>query len=381
MSGALAILALGVVLAQEPDPELEFHRGVVLGSARVLGMGGACIAVAEGARSQLMNPAAIARRKQGGWVRRLDGDADLATVNLPWSERPRSPSNLDESQPQWLLTTNANARYNRVGVGVGLLSHAYSFEAGALRLRQNELSVGAALTSRDASWTVGVLGVWEDTAVVRTGPGGGPVLSASGPGFVLGGLWSPADRNTRLGAQVMLGEQAPNVVQRSEDPAEGYALSGVHSPWQVGLGGAVRFGGPSPWNARPRFGDTSSWVLPFVPSVLLAGDLVLIGPSAGAVSPGAWLEGRRDSAALSWTARTGAEATVWDGRLRARTGFYWEPGRFTDTPGRLHTTFGADVRVRVKIRSRVTLPLDFRLTPAVDLAPGYVRTGFGVGVW
>lgn len=370
-----------VCLAQEQAPVLEFHRGGVMGSARILGMGGACIGVAEGARSQLLNPAAMARRSQGGWSRSLDGDVDLATINLPWSQRVRSPQNLDEAQPLWLVTTNANARYRRVGVGAGLLSHAYTAQDGALRLRQNEWVVGGALTSKDAAWTFGALLVWEETAIVQTGFPPQELLAATGPGLTVGGLYAPPGHNVRVGAQAMLGERSRNTLTTAALPEE-LALAGVHSPWQLGLGGAVRLGGPSPWNPRPRWdGPPPANPLPFAPSVVLAADLLLIGPSAGAISPGAWLEGRTDQAWLSWTARTGAEATVWDGRLRARGGFYWEPGRFAETPGRLHTTLGADVRVRLRVRSRVSFPLDFRITPAVDAAPGYVRTGFGVGVW
>ena len=79
-----------------------------------------------------------------------------------------------------------------------------------------------------------------------------------------------------------------------------------------------------------------------------AADLVITGPSANAYGLDAFGAARARSAPAgtsSWSLRGGAEYEWLPGRLRLRGGSYWEPGRFEGVSGRLHGTFGIEVRV------------------------------------
>ncbi|MGE5182384.1 MAG: hypothetical protein ACM31C_10000, partial [Acidobacteriota bacterium] len=65
-------------------------------------------------------------------------------------------------------------------------------------------------------------------------------------------------------------------------------------------------------------------------------------------------------------------------RLRVRGGSYWEPGRFEGVSGRLHGTFGIEVRVFEfhawgRRRGRITL--------TEDAAAGYNNVGLSIGFW
>jgi len=75
----------------------------------------------------------------------------------------------------------------------------------------------------------------------------------------------------------------------------------------------------------------------------------------------------------------GADYGWLPGRLRIRGGSYWEPGRFVGVPGRLHVTFGIELRV---------LELQFwdkprrgRITLTSDVAEQYRNGGLAIGFW
>jgi hypothetical protein len=85
--------------------------------------------------------------------------------------------------------------------------------------------------------------------------------------------------------------------------------------------------------------------------------------------------GRHTSVSL----RGGLEYEWLPGRLRLRGGSYWEPGRFVGVPGRLHVTFGLEVRVfqfglwGKQRRGRVSL--------TSDVAERYTNGGISIGFW
>lgn len=112
----------------------------------------------------------------------------------------------------------------------------------------------------------------------------------------------------------------------------------------------------------------------------VASDIVI----TGSVPHGYGLEAfgehelQRSGKNVSYSLRGGVEYEWLPGRLRLRGGSYWEPGRFDGVSGRLHGTFGIEVRafeanVWGRRRGRVTL--------TGDIAERYRNLGVSIGFW
>jgi hypothetical protein len=69
----------------------------------------------------------------------------------------------------------------------------------------------------------------------------------------------------------------------------------------------------------------------------------------------------------------GVESEVLPNRIALRAGTYFEPSRYQTSAGRLHMTGGADLRVDVG--------LAWKLSVVFDVAPGWVNTSAGLGLW
>jgi hypothetical protein len=147
----------------------------------------------------------------------------------------------------------------------------------------------------------------------------------------------------------------------------------VRAPWRAVAGGAYRWA-PTTWNREvmTRFRDEEAFTL--------AADLVVTGPTENGYGVEAFgqhmLQRSGRHAAISL--RTGVEYEWLPGRLRVRTGGYWEPGRFDETAARLHITAGADLRM---------FEFDLwglrrgRLSVTGDIATRYTNVGLSIGFW
>ncbi|MFP2896950.1 hypothetical protein [Corallococcus sp. 4LFB] len=132
MRGTLAALACAVSLTAspasaqddvptEPRPErLYFNSGALLGSARMVGLGGAYVGIAEGAAGVSSNLSALAQRSPS-----LERDWDLG-VTLSWLDLPftgtkrRDVDNdglADESVDNRQLLGALMLQYKRFGIG------------------------------------------------------------------------------------------------------------------------------------------------------------------------------------------------------------------------------------------------------------------------
>jgi hypothetical protein len=76
--------------------------------------------------------------------------------------------------------------------------------------------------------------------------------------------------------------------------------------------------------------------------------------------------------------RGGAEYEWLPGRLRLRAGTYWEPARYDDVGGRLHLTFGTELRV---VEFRLWGRRRFELSLTGDVAVRYRNVGLSIGFW
>jgi hypothetical protein len=139
------------------------------------------------------------------------------------------------------------------------------------------------------------------------------------------------------------------------------------------VGGAWRFA-PTQWNqlVGGNFRDERS--------LTIATDVVVVGASKEAYGIEAFgmhqlqRTGRNTAVSL----RGGAELEALPGRLRLRAGSYWEPERYDDVGGRIHVTFGLELRVFEffawgRRRGRISF--------TGDVAERYRNMALSIGFW
>jgi hypothetical protein len=147
----------------------------------------------------------------------------------------------------------------------------------------------------------------------------------------------------------------------------------VTTPWRALVGGAWRFS-PTQWNqlVGGNFRDERS--------LTLAADVVVVGASKEAYGIEAFgmHQLQRTGRNVAVSVRGGAEWEWIPGRLRLRAGSYWEPERYDDVGGRIHFTFGTELRVFEffgwgRRRGRISF--------TADIAERYRNIALSVGFW
>ncbi|HEY9595505.1 MAG TPA: hypothetical protein VHE79_13585, partial [Spirochaetia bacterium] len=206
--------------------------------------------------------------------------------------------------------------------------------------------------------------------------GAAPLFSITAPGLEAGATWVPELRSYRFGAQLATGISGGKVDVEGCDPMScmGYILPDrVVAPWRAAVGAAYRMA-PTAWNQQVAGDFRDERALTVVADVVVAGS----DDDAFGLEAFGEHQLQRTGEHPSFSARGGAEYEWLPGRLRVRAGSYWEPGRFEGVGGRVHATFGTEVRV-----------FDFhawghrrgRITVTGDLASRYQNLSLSVGFW
>jgi hypothetical protein len=118
--------------------------------------------------------------------------------------------------------------------------------------------------------------------------------------------------------------------------------------------------------------------------LLLSMSLLVSGRVRDAVGVESFLDQvvNRSGASVVFSPRFGAEAEVWENRLKTRGGVYLEPTRFATSSPRAHATLGMDLRL---FRWNVfgLWPDDFmwQVGGSVDVARRYLTWGVSIGGW
>jgi hypothetical protein len=362
--------------------DIDLHLGIPFGSPRIVAMGGTTTALSEGATGILGNPAAVAARPLASretW----DWDGTLGGFS------PGLGSDFDNNGFEGahtrgvaLGTAGLLGFYERWGLGVGLGGVTYTI-APAEGRQTIDISalVGRVVvgrTFRDETWVLGGGLRFGSLSTGHSGVKDGQLFGVGGGSVEAGVLASPAGRAFRVGARGSLPVHGSDVEAKC-DPTNcnGHILpERAVVPWEIAAGVAVRLA-PSGggFRAQPgvRYRDEKAWTL--------AADVVASGP----VRRGAGIEAfaidrlQRSGRTVALSYRAGAEHELWPSLLRLRAGAYWEPGRFDAVPGRLHLTFGGELKI-------VAFPLlgaerRLSLSLAGDVARRYGSAGFSLGFW
>lgn len=340
---------------------IEIYQGPIFSNSKILGMGGASIGVAEGAGAQSTNPAALANRIIYDELSNFDWDV-LFEYLVDISAETKIENNGRDTNPADkidLTSMGGLIQYKKWGYGLVAngLTHEMCVEESASDCSDPNKNVhfsavnaylGAGKSFSKGKYLFGanLVGSYIDLGTKKNVD----LVSLSGVGLQLGFLWKDPDKNYRLGMSL----RSP-VNVRADSESNKNKVLGLQAPqktslpWNIGFGFSYYWGARQ-FNKRQDFSKRSSYLkeqkLPRR-YYLLAADLVVVGIQKNAVGIESWLLQEDQSAGdfLGLSPRVGFETEFWPNRLKGRIGTYREPSRFHDVDGRLHGTFGFDLRL------------------------------------
>jgi hypothetical protein len=382
LASALAFVPVTAAPAHADHPPvtnrnyaIDLYDGVALGSGTIVGMGGAGAANVNGTPGVLLNPAAVAVRlttDNDSWG--LDGHVDFLTGIFATDS---DYDNNGQAEPGGALILT-------VGFGGRIHDWAIALTATGASVPLGGTADLSARTVRArfslARWFPGydlALGIGVQTAQFQLAPSSGDALfSISGATGIAGASWAPHMSDVRLAAAFDGPIDGGQVETDSCDPdnCNGYILPAhVRAPWRALGGIAYRWSG-SAWNQQVRGPYRDERAL------TLAADAVVTGATAQGYGLQAFAahELQRSGRHTAISLRGGAEFEWIPGRLRLRAGSYWEPARFDAVSGRLHGTFGVDLRV---LSFELWGPRRGLISFLADFASRYRNVGLGVGLW
>lgn len=380
-SVVLGISLTGQPLAHADDPitstnyTIEFYDGVAIGNTQLVGMGGAGSALQAGTSGSLLNPSAMAVRPT---TDTLDWNWDWH-IDFLTAGGSKDYDNNGQNSPGGasLLTAGLGFRIQDWAVAGTFIGQAAPIEGSSPALDVEAVRLRGMLSKYfpaiDTAIGVGVQS--GSLQVDNNADDQDPLFQVTGVGAIVGATWLPKYRDVRVAAAFesrIVGKD----ISASCDPmnCQGFILPDrVTTPWRVVLGGAWRFS-PTQWNqlVGGNFRDERS--------ITFATDIVIAGASTEAYGVEAFgmhllqRTGRNTAVSI----RGGAEFEAFPGRLRLRAGSYWEPARYDGVPGRIHVTFGTELRVFEffawgRRRGRISL--------TGDVAERYRNIALSVGFW
>ncbi len=389
------LLSLPAPAQDTPRPgRMYLSPGLLLGSTRLVGLGGAYVGIAEGSSSFTSNLAAIAHRKPSlaaPWT----VDLALSYLDLPLG----NPEALDldndgapdQARAARQLVSGLFVQIGGAGLGgyhrTSLSRFCLSETCGA----DGEVSVTLSTSAIAAAVALGhdelllAMGLFASTGEFEAGPAR---WSYGNFGVSFDALYRPVDRNFRIGLSLK-----PQIVGplTSELRRLGTALPfrSLASPFVFSLGGSMRLGeGSERYNrlsiAKLRelgvVGEGWDTPLPWDSTAgawLLSAQVEVIAQLEGAVPIRAFLEPgppRLIAQRTQLAPRAGVEHESWPGRLRTRLGSYLEPSPFEDRLHRLHLTGGFEVFLFRYLE-------DWALSLSFDVASRYSDLGISIGFW
>jgi len=332
-------------------------------------MGGASVALAEQATGLGANPAAPAVR--GATANdRFEWDWSLDWLNPDLGDDFDNNGQNDGTGDSAVVTAGLAFELEKWGLGFGLTVAGRSFGEAEIGS-----TIGWALLARSFGATddvsVGV-GVRAGQFTIADREGARELVSVASVSPTAGVLWRPADIDLRVGlsGSLPVNASAPSCASCGELVIP----ERVRLPWDVAIGAAWRFG-PTRWN-RPIEGEFRD-----ERALTVAADLLVIGALGDANGIQRWMNGELQPSGrdVAVSLRGGADLEAIPAWVRLRAGSYWEPGRLEGAGGRLHGTFGTEVRVLAfRLWSH---PYRVRLSFTADLARHYGNWGFSIGFW
>jgi hypothetical protein len=267
------------------DYGIDLYQGPVLSANRVIGLGGAFVAIADGVEGSAINPAAAAARTPFSYGH-FDYDLGLG-ITFPsgikntdfWNSGHRTELPKSQSLDFLFFNLALQLQFGRWGFGLSTDFQRYSL-LRAVDVTQNaardrlaaQIAIGhlqVAHSFADGQLLVGVgmrttgLSVTKERA---TSVASQQLFSTVGTGFETGFIWRPTDWQIRVGGAYHGGfntQASPKsqtfILYQGDPNNQLYLPTRVALPWDVNLGFAAQIG-PRPLN--PRWVDPSSVLEP-----------------------------------------------------------------------------------------------------------------------
>jgi hypothetical protein len=377
---------------------VDTFTGPVISPARITGLGGAFVGVAEGLEGAQANPAAVAQRS-----RRLDRAWDWDWLLTWYVPDPRDVVRQDlgnDGQVDSSLSGLGNAQLGlslQLGrLGVGIFGRGWNLAAprgalGDVEVEKTDASLAFGWAALRDSLVLGA-SVTAVSGTVSVVPAGAPPdaeptakVEYSGTTLRFGALWRPRGLPWRLGASFHPLASARAKGDRSAVPVTTPAR--FVFPAELSLGASAwlgpnarRYNEPPPYDVRrhPEWGPEPEWEATERRPVLVSAQVDVAGKSPDSVTVESVLEPSGEAVAsgesVSVSVRVGAEWEPLAEWLRVRGGTYLEPSR-TGSSARPHLTFGAEGRIPF-FRG-----YDLKLGLAGDVAERFRNVSLSVGFW
>ena len=261
------------------DYNLDLYQGPVLSATRVIGLGGAFVAIADGVEGSAINPAATAARTPYSYGH-FDWDVGLG-VTFPsaikntdfWNSGHRTELPKSQSTDFLFFNLALQLQFGRWGFGLSSDFQRYSLLRAVDASQQTQadrlaaqIAIGHVQLAHSFADGQLLLGIGMRTTGLtvakdnRTSIAGQDLFSTVGTGFETGFIWRPTSWQIRLGGAYHGGfntrasPQNKFLLYPGDMNNELYLPTGVALPWDVNLGFAAQIG-PRPLN--PRWVDPS----------------------------------------------------------------------------------------------------------------------------
>lgn len=388
-----------VPAATRPE-RLYLNPGVLMGSSRVVGLGGAYVGIAEGVAGFTNNLAALAHRDP-----KLDKDWDVG-VTLSWLDLPLAQAKgkdldndgLADDAPTTLQLLGAvMLQYRNFGLGFSLRNYQVAYcntvhcdPDDLIRVSLIQTALAGAMAFGRDDFILG-FGIYSAQAVFTHKPEEDSRYGDTG--IALDMLYRPYGRPYRLGVSVrpeVVGAWRPGAGQ-VPFLAGRQLYSAVVSPAVLSLGvswrlgeGAERYNRLSPAARRQmlegeHFAEVPAEDAPGAPTGrwLISVQTDFISRVENAVSVHSFTaltEPEKVGVSGMLQPRVGVEHETWPGRLRTRLGAFIEPSPFTDHLPRPHLTGGFELYLFSYLE-------DWALTTSFDVSRRYSNFGISIGFW
>lgn len=244
------------------DYAIDLYTGPVLASTRVMGLGGAYVAVAEFTEGNTQNPAAPAVRAAYSFSH-TDYDIGFG-LTFPSSltrsdffNTGKGNTEIPSTDEQGFFATEVSGNLQLgpwgVGLAVGFQQYALtraSDSADLLQSRIGSVDLQLARAFDEGQIVLGAGGRAAALSVVNENPEKGAdstLFNSAGATYQLGALWRPNDASYRIGAalrgavRTQVDPGSENVLFR-DTPDELYLPNSAEVPWQLAVGFAYQFG-------------------------------------------------------------------------------------------------------------------------------------------
>jgi hypothetical protein len=260
-SGALAQLGKDGSRIQTNDYAIDLFQGPVIASTRVMGLGGAYVAVAEFTEGGSQNPAAPAVRTAYSYDH-VDYDIALGLTfpstltSSDFFNTGKGNTAIPSTSEQGFIAgeVSANLQFGRWGIGASLKAQRYALTRAdandQLESRFGSPDIQLARAFLDGQLVLGAGVRSGGLSVVNTNAerdSDATLFESAGATLQTGGLWRPNDTSYRIGASLRGPirtevDETDELVLFPDSEDELFLPNSVEMPWEVAAGFAYQFG-------------------------------------------------------------------------------------------------------------------------------------------